>query len=158
MTSNMTIKITTQAQISRPIQVVFDYVLPIDLSHIFMKYKFLPGVIRTNEKEKWIKPGLSRTVFFDDGNTAQEELLEVNSPEYFAYKITNFTSPLRFLVNQINGNWKFSSPNSSFTKIVWEYELIPKNPFTSWIISTFLLNDMKVFLQNSVDVIAQDLQ
>jgi hypothetical protein len=154
----MSIKIITQAQIPKPSTEVFDYVLPIALSHIFKKYKFLPGVIRTDEKEKWIKSGLTRTVFFEDGNTAREELTEVNSPEYFAYKITNFTSPLRFLVNQINGSWKFSSPNSSFTKIVWEYELIPKNSFTSWIISTFLLKDIKVFLQNSMDIITQDLQ
>jgi hypothetical protein len=154
----MSIKIITQAQISKPSPEVFDYVLPIELSHIFKKYKFLPGVIRTDEKEKWIKSGLTRTVFFDDGNTASEELLEVSSPEYFAYKITNFTSPLRFLVYQINGNWKFTTPKADFTKIVWEYELIQKNSFTSWIISTFLLKDMKVFLQNSMDIIVQDLQ
>jgi hypothetical protein len=154
----MSIKIITQAQISKPSTEAFDYVLPIELSHIFRKYKYLPGVIRTVEKEKWIKSGLIRTVFFDDGNTATEELLEVSSPEYFAYKITNFTSPLRFLVNQINGNWKFTTPKVDFTKIVWEYELIPKNSFTSWVISAFLLKDIKVFLQNSMDVIVQDLQ
>jgi hypothetical protein len=154
----MSIKIITQAQIHKQANEIFDCVLPIELSHIFKKYKFLPGVIRTDEKEKWIKSGLTRTVFFEDGNTAKEQLTEVNSPEYFAYKITNFTSALRFLVYQINGNWKFTTPNADLTKIVWEYELIPKNNFAHWIILTFLLKDIKVFLQNSMDIIVQDLQ
>jgi hypothetical protein len=137
---------------------VFDYVAPIDLAHIFKRYKYLPAVIRSDEKAKWINSGLTRTVFFDDGNTAFEELLEVKSPEYFVYKVSNFTSVLKHLITQINGNWKFSTEENGFTKIVWEYELIPKNNLTSWFITTFLYKDISKLLQNAIDIISHDLK
>jgi hypothetical protein len=154
----MSIKIITTATINKPINKVFDYVAPIDLSHIFKRYKYLPAVIGSNETEKWIKPGLSRTVFFEDGNSAFEELLVVKSLEYFAYKVSNFTSVLKYLITQINGNWKFSTDQNGFTNIIWEYELIPKNKFTSWIITTFLYKDISKLLQNAIDIISNDLK
>jgi hypothetical protein len=154
----MTIKIITTTLINKSINEVFEYVAPINLAHIFKRYKYLPAVINSNEKEKWIKSGLTRTVFFEDGNTALEELLVVNNPEYFAYKVSNFTSVLRYLIIQVNGNWQFSTEENGSTKIVWEYELLPKNKFTSWIITTFLYKDINKLLQNALDIISNDLK
>jgi hypothetical protein len=154
----MSIKIITSTTINKPIKEVFDYVAPVDLSHIFKRYKYLPAVIRSNEKERWIKSGLTRTVFFEDGNIAYEELLVVRNPEYFAYKVSNFTSALRFLIVQINGNWQFSTLENGSTFIIWEYELIPKNNLTSWFITTFLYKDISKLLQNAIDIISHDLK
>jgi hypothetical protein len=149
--------IITSSIIDQPIHSCFEYIVPVDLTHIFKRYKFLPGVIRTDNKEKWIKPGLTRTVYFEDRNTAFEELLTVNSNNSFSYRIVNFTSPLRFLVTQIIGNWKFTELENKKTNVVWGYELIPKNFIANWIISIFLLNDIKTFCQNSMDIISKDL-
>jgi hypothetical protein len=153
----MSIIITTITVVNKPINEAFEYVAPIDLAHIFKRYKYLPAVIRTNEKEKWIRSGLNRTVFFEDGNTAFEELLVVRNPEYFAYKVSNFTSVLKYLITQINGNWKFVTQQNGATSVIWEYELIPKNIFTKWIVSTFLYKDIGKLLQNAMDIINKDL-
>jgi hypothetical protein len=149
--------ITTTTELRTTKQKSFDYILPISLPHIFKRFKFFPAVTSTSETEKWIKSGLTRTIFFEDGNTAKEELLVVNSPDHFAYKVTDFTSPLKFLIEQINGNWKFTELENNYTKIVWEYELVTKNKFASWIISIFLFKDLQTFCQNSMNIITQDL-
>ncbi len=112
---------------------------------------------KTNETQKWNTDGLVRTVFFDDGNTAQEELTFVDSPNYFSYKITNFTSPLRFLINQINGTWKFDY-TKDVVNIVWTYQLVPKNNLCEWIIDKLILNDLKTFCQNAMNIIVSDLE
>jgi hypothetical protein len=147
--------VTTTSQIEQSINQVFEHIVPISLPHIFKKFKYFPAVISTNETQKWITPGLVRTVFFEDGNTAQEELITVINPSYFAYTVTNFTSPLRFLITQINGSWEFTQTGNK-TNIVWKYELIPRNKFTKWIINNLLLNDLKTFCQNAMDIIQTD--
>jgi hypothetical protein len=49
----MSIKIITSAVINKSINQVFDHIISIDLAHIFRKHKYLPAVVKTNEKEKW---------------------------------------------------------------------------------------------------------
>jgi hypothetical protein len=148
--------ITTICSVYQPINKAFEYIIPINLPHIFKKFKYFPAVISTNETQKWITAGLVRNVFFEDGNTAQEELMVVNNPKYFAYRITKFTSPLRFLINQIDGSWEFEQVQDK-TSIVWKYELIPKNIIAQWVISLFVYKDLKVFLQNAMNIIESDL-
>lgn len=142
--------------IKKPVKEVFDYILPIDLAYIFKKYKLLPAVISTNEKQKWNIPGLTRLVVFSDRSNAQEELLIVESPNFFSYKITKFSSILRFLIVQINGSWHFQQIKEN-THITWKYELIAKNKIAKWIISLFIYKDLQVFLQNAINIIEKDL-
>jgi hypothetical protein len=148
--------ITTICSVNQPINKAFEYIAPISLSHIFKKFKYFPAVVSTNETQKWITAGLVRTVFFEDGNTAQEELMVVNNPKYFAYRITKFTSPLRFLINQIDGSWAFEQVLDK-TNIVWKYELIPKNIIAQWVVRLFVYKDLQVFLQNAMNIIKTDL-
>ena len=67
----------------------FNYIVPVKLEHIFKRYKNLPAVVKTDEKQKWFTPGLTRTVFFEDGSTAHETLLTVSPSESFSYKVEN---------------------------------------------------------------------
>ena len=63
--------------INAPINAIFDYIVPVDFSHIFKRYKRLRAIKNTSVKEDWTTPGLTRTVYFEDGPTAQESLLTV---------------------------------------------------------------------------------
>ena len=73
--------------INAPIDSAFNYIVPVNLSHIFKRYKNLPAIVKTNETEKWNKAGLTRTVFFEDGSTSSENLLTVVPHSSFSYKI-----------------------------------------------------------------------
>jgi hypothetical protein len=144
--------------INAPIDSAFNYIVPIDLPHIFKRYKGLPAVVKTNETEKWFKGGLTRTVFFDDGSTSKESLLTVVPNMSFSYKIENFTSQLRFLAKRIEGDWLFTDLGNGQTKIEWTYKIIPKNAFARGLIKSFLLKKVNGLLTNALTIIKNDLE
>lgn len=135
----------------------FSYIVPIDLSHIFKKYKRFPAIVKTDEKEIWIKPGLTRTVYFEDGTTAKESLLTVIPDNSFSYQIEDFTSQLRFLAKRVEGSWQFTELENGQTKIEWTYKVIPKNFAARFIIKSFMLKDINGLLHNALLIIKNDL-
>lgn len=136
----------------------FEYIVPVDLSHIFKRYKRLPGIDSTSNKQLWYTPGMQRTVYFEDGNTAEETLLTVNPHSDFSYKIDNFTSPLRKLAKRIEGNWKLTELEGDRTHIEWTYKIIPKNFLTRLMINAFIKNDVEGLLNNALAILKNDLE
>ena len=144
--------------INAPIDTAFNYIVPVDLAHIFKRYKRFPAITKTNETEKWIKGGLTRTVFFEDGSTSKETLLTVVLHQSFSYKIENFTSQLRFLAKRIEGDWIFTDIGNGQTKIVWTYKIIPKHFIARGLIKLVLLKDVNVLLMNALTTLKRDLE
>jgi Polyketide cyclase / dehydrase and lipid transport len=144
--------------INRPVETTFDYIVPVKLSHIFKRHKRFPAIVETDETEKWYKGGLQRTVFFEDGTTAQESLLTVIPHQSFSYKIEKFTSSLRKLALKVEGDWQFKALENGQTKVEWTYKLIPKNGVTKTILNLFVLKDLKVLLTNSLTILKEDLE
>ena len=141
-----------------PIDSAFNYIVPVDLSHIFKRYKRFPAITKTNETEKWIKGGLTRTVFFEDGSTSRESLLTVVPNTSFSYKIENFTSQLRFLARGIEGDWIFTDLGNEQTKIEWTYKIIPKNFIARGLIKLVLMKDVNDLLNNALTTLKNDLE
>lgn len=144
--------------INAPIDSAFNYIVPVDLSHIFKKYKNLPAIIKTDETEKWIKAGLTRTVYFEDGSTSKETLLTVVPHSSFSYKIENFTSQLRFLAKRIEGDWIFKDLGNGQTEIEWTYKIVPKNFFSRGLINLVLLKNINGLLTNALAILKTDLE
>ena len=62
----------------------FEYMVPMDLEHIFnMSYKMIPQIDSTSNEAAWFTPGMSRVIYFNDGSTSQEELLSVRPSSGF---------------------------------------------------------------------------
>jgi hypothetical protein len=144
--------------INSPTDTAFSYIVPVKLAHIFKKYKRFPAITKTNETELWYKAGLTRTVYFEDGTTAQESLISVEPSKSFSYKIENFTSSLNKLAKQIEGEWVFTDLGNGQTKIKWTYKIVPKNFLTRKLIKWFVLKDLKVLLTNALTILKQDLE
>lgn len=153
-------KIETKAEIIIDSEAnrVFDYIVPIDLSHIFKRYKRLPAVVNTSVKGDWKTPGLTRTVFFDDGTTAKESLLTVVQGKSFSYKIQDFDSSLKYLAKHIDGEWIFTDLGNGKTKIEWTYSITPKNFVACAVVKNFVLKDINVLLHNALAIIKEDLE
>lgn len=154
----MQIDITIDAAVSVPPEKSFDYIVPVDLSHIFHRHLLIPGVQRTDEAQPWFTPGLARTVYFQDGSTAREELLEVVPPKSFAYRITNFTGVNKLLLARIDGVWQFTRRDDGGTAIVWTYSLVPRNATSRVVIKLFVAPMIQTFLQRAIDIIKYDLE
>ncbi len=144
--------------INAPIDSAFNYIVPVELSHIFKKFKNLPAILKTDEKEKWFKAGLTRTVYFEDGSTSKETLLTVVPHTSFSYRIENFTSQLRFLAKRVEGNWIFTDLGNGQTKIEWTYKIIPKNFLARGVINLVLLKNVKGLLTNALTILKTDLE
>jgi hypothetical protein len=144
--------------INAPSDSAFNYIVPVDLSHIFKRYKKLPAIVNTSVKADWTKPGLTRIVYFEDGSTAQESLLTVIPHSSFSYKIEKFTSSLRFLAKRIEGDWLFTDLGNGQTKIEWTYKIIPKHFLARAIINLKVMKDINELLNNAMAILKSDLE
>jgi hypothetical protein len=106
---------------------VFPYVLTVDLPLIFKRTGLIPAISGSEGSRSWDRSGLRRTVRFEDGSSAKEELTLVDAPKAFAYRIQDFTSILGRLVDHIQGDWALSAMSPTNTAIRWRYSLFPKN-------------------------------
>jgi hypothetical protein len=147
------------ATINAPIQAAFNYIQPVPLQNIFRGYNNIPAIVKTNESEKWIRAGLSRTVTFADGNTATEKMLYVDAPSYFSYKIENFTADgLASLVESVDGAWVFIALEENKTLIDWKYIITPKNDQAAKIIQEHLLPDFQGMLEEAIKICKENLE
>jgi len=144
--------------INVPIDSAFNYIVPVDLSHIFKRYKSIPGITNTSITEDWKKPGLVRTVYFEDGSSSKESLLTVVPNSSFSYKNEEFTSQLRFLAKRIEGNWIFTDLGNGQTKIEWTYKVVPKNFIARALVNIMLMKDIKGLLNNALIILKDDLE
>ena len=89
---------------------------------------FLPGVARTSDTTgPWDVPGSTRIVHLTDKNTVRETVTTATAPDYFAYRLTEFSNPMiRFLVKEARGRWWFTD-EASGTQAKWTYTAESKN-------------------------------
>lgn len=153
---SLTVAVDIRSTLS--LQQSFEYIVPMDLEHIFHPYKNIPGIDSTNNKEAWYKPGLHRTVYFDDGSTSEEYLLSVSPHSGFTYKVNTFTGPLRFLIKQINGSWTFEESPEGLLHIEWTYEFVPKHFMARILLNTVVKKRMLTPMTRALDIMKQELE
>ena len=136
---------------------VFTYVVPIDVNLIFKRKGIIPGVKSSSNTETWNQAGLTRTVVFEDNNTAQEKLESVLAPESFSYTISNFTSVLRVFVSQISGNWIFQT-NDNKTHIHWTYSLHAHGIIGHIITQAVIKKSMQMVMDEALRIIKKEYE
>ena len=74
----------------------------------------LPGVTRTTGTTgPWDVAGSTRIVHLSDGTTCRETVKVATAPDYFAYRLTEFSSRMiGRLVQEANGQWWFTDEGS----------------------------------------------
>src|SRR4051812_30134641 len=89
---------------------------------------FLPGVARTTETTgPWDKAGSTRIVHLTDGTTVRETVTTATAPDYFAYRLTEFSSRMiRMVVKEARGQWWFTDSGSGL-HAKWTYTAESKN-------------------------------
>jgi hypothetical protein len=103
-------------------QEVFAYTVPIDLTSIFTGYGPLPAVTGTERQTgRWNGENQTRTVVLSDGSSAREMLTRYDYPNYFSYKVSEFTGFLGIFAASATGEWWFDGASSGRTTIKWRY-------------------------------------
>ena len=89
---------------------------------------FLPGVAKTTDTTgPWDQAGSTRIVHLTDGTTVRETVTSATAPDYFAYRLTEFSSPMiRMLVKEARGQWWFTDSGSGL-QAKWTYTAVSRN-------------------------------
>lgn len=95
----------------------------------------ISGVVKTSGTTgPWDKPGSYRTIHLTDGNTVREEVTAADSPDYFAYRLSEFTNPVvRRLVKGARGQWWFTDEGAG-TKAKWTYTVDSTSGVTGFVL------------------------
>jgi hypothetical protein len=109
------------------IQRAFDVTMPIPLTAIFhRRYAILPPIAEVREQnETWGRIGQTRVVVTTDGGTMREQLIDIDPPHSFSYRLSNITGPMRPLVDSIEGRWEFTHVGTG-TLVTWRWTLHPR--------------------------------
>ncbi|MET8429856.1 SRPBCC family protein [Nocardia sp. NPDC004860] len=127
------VPVTVESPCRTSPETAFDIIEPIDLTTIFTGMGPLPGVDGVRDQSgPWDTIGNTRIPVLSDGSTARERLIAYTRPHSFAYEITDFTGPLRLLVEKVRGEWTFT-PNGSDCLVRWTYSFHPR-PGRYWFI------------------------
>jgi hypothetical protein len=108
------------------IEDVFDRIRDASLPEIFSRrHMMLPPITEVRgQPEPWGSVGQSRTIVTSDGGSLREELTCFERPTLVQYRITDIRGPMKPLVRQIEGVWRFS-PDSDGTRVTWGWTLHP---------------------------------
>ena len=158
LSKNSTLTVFVDVKSKLPLQQSFEYIVPMDLEHIFKRYKNLPAVIKTSNKKAWYTAGMTRTVFFDDGTSSEETLLSIDPHSSFNYKVNGFTNSLRFLIKQINGRWTFKDVGQDTIRIEWTYEIVPKHYMAKSLIDFAVKRQVKILMTNALNIMKEELE
>jgi hypothetical protein len=108
--------------------------LGFDVPSVVQKRGLLPGVRSVSGATgAWAKAGEKRQLTLTDGSRVEETLVEI-SPAGYAYRVTNFTGPFKFLVKEANASFAVE-PRRDGAMLTWTYEFLPSSAIASPIIS-----------------------
>jgi hypothetical protein len=149
--STDTVDVTVQATTAVSREGAFDIIAPIDLSSIFDRWLFIPGVTGVEDQSgPWDEPGQTRTVLLSDGTSAPEILTQVDRPTGFAYRVGPFPKPLGLLAENANGEWTFTEDENGQTEIDWTYRFQPA-PGRGWLVRLVIAPMWKRYAQRSLE-------
>ena len=88
----------------------------------------LPGVTRTTGTTgSWNVAGSTRIVHLSDATFCRETVKVATPPDYFAYRLTEFSSRLiSLMVREANGQWWFTDEGTG-TRAKWTYTAEGRN-------------------------------
>jgi hypothetical protein len=89
---------------------------------------FLPGVASTSGTTgPWDKAGSTRIIHLTNGTTTRETVTTATAPDYFAYRLTEFSSRMiGMLVKQARGQWWFTDQGAGL-QAKWTYTAESRN-------------------------------
>lgn len=108
------------------IEDAFDLIRDTPLPEMFPhRHLMLPPITEVRDQpESWGSVGQTRMIVTSDGGSLREEITLVEEPTHVEYRITEIRGPMKPLVKQIDGVWRFS-PAGDGTHVTWSWTIHP---------------------------------
>jgi hypothetical protein len=145
--ASLDVAVTLEIFVPAPIAKVFDFVAGEDvLPKILTGYGLVPAVAFTSDVSgPWNQVGSHRIVHLADGSTAEERVTEYNRSSYFAYRVSNPSFALKYLMTEARGQFWFVEEKEG-TRVKWTYTFAPKNLLTRIPLMLFVKTQWKGFM------------
>lgn len=142
------VAVTVTGRVSAPVQDAFRFVTAEDvLPKVLLGYGPVPGVASTSGNTgPWDVPGSVRTVHLKNGDTAREEVTDYSAPDYFAYRVSDFSFALKHIATQGWGQWWFT-PDEGGTHVTWTYTFTARSALTQPLLRMFALLLWRGYMQ-----------
>jgi hypothetical protein len=141
------VAISLKQFVAGEIEEVFDFVAGEGvLPKILTGYGILPAVVSTSEVSgPWDRPGSHRIVHFADGSTAREALTAHDRPGHFAYRVSDPSFALKYLMTDARGEWWLKRTRGG-TSITWTYSFRAKNRFAKLALALFVRSQWRGYM------------
>jgi hypothetical protein len=105
----------------------YDVVLPMPLPELFSRrYAAIPPIREVRDQQgAWGTVGQTRTIKLADGGTMRETLTSVERPRSFGYRISDVSGPMKPLVTEVAGEWRFERAGDG-VRITWAWAVQPR--------------------------------
>jgi hypothetical protein len=136
---------TVSATIAAPRQALWTWLVPgvfyTELDTVLRDEAGLPGVTRTTGTTgPWDVAGSTRIVHLSDMTMCRETVKTATGPDYFAYRLTDFSSRMiRLLVREATGQWWFTDEGAA-TRAKWTYTAEGR----SWLVLPLLVPVIRI--------------
>lgn len=147
----VTITTTAYATVSVPRPALYEWLVPgvfdTRLDDVLRDEAGFAGITRTTGTTgPWDQPGSTRIVHQYDGTFSRETVLHATAPDYFAYRLTEFSSfMLKLMAREAGGQWWFTDDGNG-TKLKWTYSA----EATSLLTVPLLAPVLKIFWNRSM--------
>ena len=149
---------TVSVRIAEPREPLFARFIPVELPAILHAYGPVPAVAATSDQTgPWDVVGSSRTVHLADGSTASERVTACTTPSYFAYTVSGFTNPVRFLARAAHGQWWFDAApdDPGATDVRWTYAFEARSRAAALVLAPIVRFAWRGFMRRGLATFAQ---
>lgn len=145
--------------IAIPAKTFFDWYMFEPIENFMLGTLIVPPITGTEPVSgpEWGKAGACRKIFFKDGTTSLERILETNLPASYRYQPWAYTSPVRLLSDYAVSTMQ-AVPEGGNCRIVWDYGFHPRNAIARPLLQLFVTLDWKRNLANGLKVIKAHLE
>jgi len=149
---------TVIATIAVPRQALWTWLVPgvfyDQLDSVVRDEAGLPGCTKTTGTTgPWDVPGSTRIVHLSDETTCRETVKVATAPDYFAYRLTEFSSrQVGMLVREAGGQWWFTDEGTG-THVKWTYTAESRNLLAMVLLFPVIRILWNRYMRNSMRVI-----
>lgn len=130
---------------------------PVDPTKFYPKFGPLPAVVEVRDQTgPWDAAGRTRKLVLSDGGHVIETITHADSPNYFAYELTDFQKLFGRLVSSARAEWRFERVAGG-THIRWTYTFHAL-PGRGWIVGMIVRLFWAPYMRRVIPTIVAEVE
>lgn len=146
-----TISHKVSVEVESSIEEVYEYITDSDMPvEIIKRHGIVHGPVSSELLDgQWNNVGDKKRLTFSDKSTSIEEILVLDDPNYYAYKVYDFSSRmLSIFLKEIKGEWFLKELENGKTLVSWKYTFNARNWPSKLVLNELVKHQFSTFMGN----------